>query len=66
MGVYAETNGDNITVEAVIASLDGKRLLRDKITGNASDAAELGIHIAESLLDKGGLAIMQEIGLLKD
>ena len=66
VGVYAETNGDNITVEAVIASLDGKRLLRDKITGNASDAAELGIHIAESLLDKGGLAIMQEIGLLKD
>lgn len=66
VGVYAETNGDNITVEAVIASLDGKRLLRDKITGNASDAAELGIHIAENLLDKGGLAIMQEIGLLKD
>ncbi len=66
VGVYAETDGDNITIEAVIASLDGKRLLRDKITGNSSKAAELGIHIAESLLDKGGLAIMQEIGLLKD
>lgn len=66
VGVHAVTDKDVLTVEAVIASLDGTQLLYDKETGPVSSATELGRKAAEKLLDEGGLAIMQEIGLLKD
>jgi hydroxymethylbilane synthase len=67
VGVYAvcnETGGLN--VEAVIASIDGQRLLRDCVIGKKQDAVSLGKLLAEKLLAAGGLAIMQEIGLLTD
>lgn len=65
VGVYAEPAGeDSITIEAVIASLDGQRLYRDKVRGPASEAAALGRTLAEQLLAAGGLAIMHELGLL--
>lgn len=66
VGVHAVIDEDMIIIEAVIASLDGKRLLYDKETGTIDDAALLGVKAAEKLLAAGGLAIMQEIGLLQD
>ena len=65
VGVYATPAGEGqLQVEAVIASLDGSRLYRDKITGPAADAGSLGRQLADMLLDKGGIAIMHELGLL--
>lgn len=66
VGVHAVAADGVITVEAVIASLDGKQLFHDRESGPVSSAAELGRKAAERLLDEGGLAIMQEIGLLRD
>lgn len=67
VGVYAVPAGsDGIQVEAVIASLDGQRLYRDKLDGQAVDAEKLGVTLAEKLLAAGGQEILQEIGLLQD
>ena len=67
VGVYAQTAADGtLAVEAVIASLDGKRLLRDRRTGRLEDAAALGTALADRLLAAGGLAILHELGLLLD
>jgi len=55
-----------IKVEAVIASLDGKRLYRSNVQGQANQARQLGRQLADELLDQGGLAIMHELGLLLD
>ncbi|MBB5335244.1 hydroxymethylbilane synthase [Pectinatus brassicae] len=66
VGVYGKVVAGKLEVEAVMASVDGKTLLRDKVTGELADAKKLGKGIAEKLLDRGGLAIMQEIGLLTD
>ncbi|WP_196602072.1 hydroxymethylbilane synthase [Pectinatus frisingensis] len=66
VGVYAQAKKDRISIEAVIASLDGKQLLRDKAVGPITEAADLGRQIANKLLDAGGLAIMQQIGLLME
>ena len=55
-----------LQLEAVIASLDGARLYRDKLTGAKSEAEKLGGELAEKLLTVGGLEIMQELGLLLD
>lgn len=67
VGVYArkQTSG-SLQVTAVIASVDGKTLLRDEIIGDAIEADELGRKLAKKLLAAGGLAIMQDIGLLLD
>ena len=66
VGVYATPDGESLNVEAVIASLDGKRLYRDHVTGAKADAETLGTRLADRLLDAGGIEIMHEIGLLLD
>ena len=66
VGVYGSVEQDELQLEAVIASLDGARLYRDKLTGAKSEAEKLGGELAEKLLAAGGLEIMQELGLLLD
>ena len=64
VGVYAEVDGDQLSVEAVIASLDGRQRFRDTLTGPRQEAKELGRELANVLLDAGGIEILHGIGLL--
>lgn len=64
VGVYATAEGDDLKVEAVIASLDGWRSYRGTVNGAKADAAKLGKGLAEKLLNEGGAKILQELGLL--
>ena len=66
VGVYAVPSDGGVEVEAVIASLDGKRRFRDKVKGEWNDAEALGHQLANRLLDAGGTEILHEIGLLLD
>ena len=66
VGVYAAIEGEALTVEAVIASLDGQTRFRDTLCGARQDAAQLGKALADRLLDAGGINILHEIGLLLD
>lgn len=64
VGVYAKAYDDGgLCIEAVIGSVDGRTLIRDKITGRREDAVKLGQKLAEIILSRGGLAIMQSLGL---
>lgn len=58
VGVYAETAGEQITAEAIIATTDGKRLLRQKIGGSAANATALGRTLAQNMLADGGREIL--------
>ncbi len=53
--------GDTVTLEALISDLDGKRYLRDAISGSVNEAAALGTEIANRLLDRGGREILAEL-----
>ena len=68
VGVYAAPahGGEMLHVEAVIASLDGKRLYRGEVAGLLEEAASLGRKLADELLEAGGLEILHELGLLLD
>lgn len=66
VGVYAEAKGEEMTVEAVIASLDGGTHFRDAIRGARREAETLGRTLADRLLDAGGIEILHGIGLLLD
>ena len=61
IGVHAEVAGAEVRVEAIIASLDGRTILRDSVTGAATDAIALGKNLCEKMLAQGGKEILAEI-----
>jgi hydroxymethylbilane synthase len=52
-----------VRLVGVVASPDGKRLVRDRIEGPAARAAELGAQLADRLLAAGGADILRSIGI---
>jgi len=56
----AITNGI-MTLSALIAGVDGRRLVRDSLQGPMHDAHRLGVRLAERLLAHGGDEILKEI-----
>lgn len=63
IGVYARVQDEAITIEAIIASLDGGRLLRQQISGAAADGPELAAELGRRMLAAGGAEILREIGI---
>lgn len=61
IGVHAEVENDNVKIEAVIASLNGSKVLRNNITGPAVNAADLGRKLGQQMLAEGGKQILADI-----
>lgn len=64
VGVFARSIENKLIVDGVIASLDGDRIVRDRIEGAFSSdrfdrADRLGAELAESLLARGGREILR-------
>jgi hydroxymethylbilane synthase len=59
IGALAELRADCLHLQAVVASPDGTKLLREARDG--SDPVELGNCVGEALLQRGGEAILQEV-----
>ena len=58
---YATLQGDTLTLDGLVASLDGKRYIRQVLSGPAGEAEAIGARVAEQLLDGGAQPILQEI-----
>lgn len=61
IGVNTSLNGDTLTLTGLVASIDGQRLVKDSITGPATNAEQLGIDLAERLREMGAAEILAEI-----
>ncbi len=61
IGVNTQLDGDTLTLTGIVASVDGKKLVKDTITGDASNAEKLGIELAERLRQQGAQEILKEI-----
>ncbi|MFQ5963259.1 MAG: hydroxymethylbilane synthase [Candidatus Scalinduaceae bacterium] len=62
IGAHAEiVLPDKLELEAVVCSLDGKTVVRDSISGNVDDFADIGHKLAQRLLSMGGAKILEEI-----
>jgi hydroxymethylbilane synthase len=61
IGAYGQIIGDTLHLDAVIGSLDGKRIVRGKKVGAIADAEQIGIVLAKQLLNQGGKEILEEI-----
>jgi hydroxymethylbilane synthase len=64
VAAYATVNGDSgLTIDGMLASLDGRILLRDRVTKASGSPAEAGARLAESLLfEAGGTALLEDLG----
>ncbi len=61
IGAFGRIESGLFRLDAVIASLDGKRTVRLSIEGSADESEQLGTALAEKLLANGGEAILDEI-----
>jgi len=61
IGVNTELNGETLTLTGIVASLDGQRLVRDQVSGPATDAEQLGTELAQKLRQQGAQEILNEI-----
>ena len=61
IGAHAVLEGETVTLDGLVASVDGRRIIRHQIKGAATEAYHLGTRLAERLLAEGGDVILKEI-----
>ncbi len=61
IGAYAQIQGDEIFLEAIICTVDGDHAIRDSHSGHSNQAAKIGEELAQRMLDNGGKRILHEI-----
>ena len=58
---HAVLTDDQLSLEGLVASVDGKTIIRDRIHGTSRDAEALGVQLADRLLARGADKILREI-----
>jgi hydroxymethylbilane synthase len=58
---YGETKDGNLQLTGLVASVDGKRIIKEAITGAPDRAEKLGVTLAETLLSRGADVILREV-----
>ena len=61
IGVNTQIEGEQLTLIGLVASLDGKKLVKDIITGATADAEQIGIELAQKLRKQGAQEILDQI-----
>ena len=58
---HATIEGNILTIEGMVSTLDGREMQKEKIKGNIRDAIQLGIDLANSIKENGGYKILEEV-----
>lgn len=66
IAAYATIFDNQLHLQGLVASLDGKEIYKSSITGDMNKAKELGVLLAQELIDKGALKVLQDIKELGD
>ncbi len=61
IGAHARVQDGRLSLEGLVATVDGRRLIRDRVEGGLEDASALGRALAERLLGQGGDRVLEEI-----
>jgi hydroxymethylbilane synthase len=61
IGVNTALEGDQLTLTGIVASVDGQKVVKDTVSGNASEAENLGNELALRMRQQGAQEILQEI-----
>jgi len=60
---HARVTGDSLELDALVGAPDGSRLVRDRIAGRTAEAEQLGVTLAERLLQAGARDILGALGI---
>jgi hydroxymethylbilane synthase len=61
IGAFAELQGSQVTITGLVASVDGSKMIKKQMTGDAAEAEKLGTKLAEEILADGGGMILAEV-----
>ena len=61
IGTYGRIESGSLVLDAIVGSIDGRKVVRGKIHGSPSEAETLGKKLAEQLLSAGAGEILQQI-----
>jgi hydroxymethylbilane synthase len=61
IGAYATMEGETLVLTGMVADLDGVRLIRKDLHGDAQQPEVVGERLAEVILESGGAEILSEI-----
>ena len=61
IAAHAEIRGETLALSAFVGSPDGREAYRDRIAGPVTDAAALGLALAERMLDAGAASLLERL-----
>ena len=61
IAAFGKLEGDKLSLEGLVAAPNGESVIRDKVRGSIAEADELGLRLAEMIMEKGGKKLL-EIG----
>ncbi|MBE9047629.1 hydroxymethylbilane synthase, partial [Pleurocapsales cyanobacterium LEGE 10410] len=61
IGVNTSIENDTLTLKGMVASLDGKQLIKDAVSGSSKEAEQLGKDLAAKLREQGAGEILAKI-----
>ena len=59
IAAHARSRSSTLTIEGMVASPNGRMLVRGRITSDDPNSAHIGEELAKSLLDKGAAAVLE-------
>jgi hydroxymethylbilane synthase len=65
LGCFSKIENGILTMNGFVASVDGSQFINETISGEISKGAELGVQMAEKMLAKGALEILNQIKSIK-
>ncbi len=61
VAAHGKLDGERFTLLGLVATLDGRRVIKDQLAGPARDSRRIGLELAERLLARGGDAILENL-----
>jgi len=61
IGVYSTIADEQISIEALVGKVDGSLIIQHQIEGHVNKAEELGVELAEKLLNSGAKTILDAL-----
>jgi len=63
LAAYAVAGEETVTLTALVASVDGRTVLRQQVSGAIAEVEQLGSRVGQRLLDLGAAELLSEAGV---
>jgi hydroxymethylbilane synthase len=59
IAAYAKTIGAKLSIDGLVGSLDGRKLMRSRLVSDNTDASKVGEELADSLIKQGAQLVLE-------